>query len=111
MFKRNEGTIDRVLRVALATVLLPIGLLLLGVWQSTVPGLILTGFGTLALITGLTGFCPLYVPFGISTLEAEKGLIARCRSMMANWEPGNRSTGWMCGPGPRAGEKTLIEKG
>lgn len=111
MFKPNEGIIDRVLRVALATVLLLVGLLLLGVWQSTVPGLILTGFGTLALITGLTGFCPLYVLFGISTVDAEKRLIARCRSMMANWGPGNRGVGLMCGPGPQSIEKTPDEQG
>jgi hypothetical protein len=111
MFKRNEGILDRVLRVALATVLLPVGLLLLGVWQSTVPGLILTGLGSLALITGLTGFCPLYVPFGISTLGAEKRLMARCMSMMANWGPGNRSVGFMCGPGPQSIEKTPDEQG
>lgn len=84
MFKRNEGIIDRVLRVGLALVLLLVGLLLLGVWHSTVPGFILTGLGSLALITGLSGFCPLYVPFGISTLEAEKRLMAKCSSMMAN---------------------------
>lgn len=30
MFKRNEGTLDRILRLALATVLLPVGIFLLG---------------------------------------------------------------------------------
>lgn len=111
MFKRNEGILDRVLRVGLATVLLPVGLLLLGVWHSTVPGLIVTGLGSLALITGLTGFCPLYIPFEISTLDAEKRLMAKCRSMMASWGPGNRSAGWMCGPGPREIEKASNEQG
>ncbi len=69
MFKRNEGVIDRILRVTLATVLLPIGLFLLGGLQGNVPGLVVTGLGVIALVTGLTGVCPSYHLFGISTLE------------------------------------------
>jgi hypothetical protein len=72
MFTRNEGIIDRTLRVALAMVLLSVGLFLLGGLQGNVPGLFVAGVGLLPLITGLTDFCPLYVPFGISTLEKEK---------------------------------------
>jgi hypothetical protein len=71
MFTRNEGTLDRILRLALATVLLPAGLFLLGGLQGNVLGLIATGFGVLALVTGITGLCPTYIPFGISTLESE----------------------------------------
>lgn len=109
MFKRNEGIIDRILRVALATVLLPVGLLLLGGLQGNVLGLVAAGFGSLALITGLTGFCPLYVPFGISTLEKE--LMARCMSMMAGCRPGNQSAGLMCGPNRQSLTKTHDEQG
>jgi hypothetical protein len=83
MFKRNEGVIDRIVRVALGTVLLPAGLLLLGGLQGSVLGLVIAGLGGLGLITGSTGVCPLYIPFGINTLEKEKELIARCMSMMA----------------------------
>jgi hypothetical protein len=72
MFKRNEGTLDRIVRLALAAVLLPAGLFLLGGLQGNVLGLIATGFGVLALVTGATGVCPTYMPFGISTLESEK---------------------------------------
>ncbi|HEX6268915.1 MAG TPA: DUF2892 domain-containing protein [Anaerolineales bacterium] len=105
MFKRNEGIIDRTLRVALAIVLLSVGLFLLGGLQGNVPGLIVAGFGLLPLITGLTGFCPLYVPFGISTLEKEKELMARCMSMMAGSWRGNPSASQMCGPcSPSIGE-------
>lgn len=92
MFKRNEGIIDRTLRVALATVLLSVGLFLLNGLQGNVPGLIVAGFGMLPLITGLTGFCPLYVPFGISTLEKEKELMARCASTAASCMCGHAST-------------------
>jgi hypothetical protein len=89
MFKRNEGIIDRSLRVALSIVLLPTGLFSLGRVQGSVLGLVVTGFGLLPLITGFPGFCPLYVPFGVSTLEKEKKLVAKymskCLSMKASF--------------------------
>lgn len=99
MFKRNEGIIDRTLRVALAIVLVSVGLFLLGGLQGNVLGLIVAGFSILPLLTGLTGFCPLYVPLGISTLEKEKELMARCMSLIAGCQPGNPNAGQMCGPG------------
>ena len=89
MFKRNEGIIDRTLRVILATVLLLVGLFWLGGLQGSVLGLVVTGFALLPLLTGLTGFCPLYVPLGISTLEKEKELMDKCRSLMASCMPGH----------------------
>jgi hypothetical protein len=72
MFKRNEGTLDRIVRLALGTVLLPAGLFWLGALQGNVPGLLAAGVGVIGLLTGLTGVCPSYIPFGISTLEPEK---------------------------------------
>ncbi len=71
MFKRNEGTLDRAIRLALAAVLLPTGLVVLGGLQGNGLGLLVALPGVLGLVSGVTGFCPLYVPFGISTLEAE----------------------------------------
>lgn len=105
MFKRNEGIIDRTLRVVLAIVLLSVGLFWLGGLQGNVPGLIVAGVGLLPLITGLTGFCPLYVLFGISTLEKEKDLLARCRSMMAACQSGSPNARQMCGLGSCSLEK------
>jgi len=58
---RNEGTIDRALRVILGLVL--IGLTLtgkVGVWGWV---------GVVPLVTGLIGSCPLYSIFGISTCK------------------------------------------
>ncbi len=72
MFKRNEGTLDRIVRFVLAGVLLPAGLLGLGGLQGNVLGLLVALPGVLGLVSGLTGVCPLYIPFGISTLEPEK---------------------------------------
>jgi hypothetical protein len=72
MFKRNEGTLDRIARLALGIVLLPTGLVLLGGMQGNVWGLLVALPGVIGLVTALTGFCPTYVLFGISTLESEK---------------------------------------
>ena len=83
MFKRNVGVLDRILRVGLGLVLVPVGLILLGVLQGNVPGLVIAGFGGIGLVTSITGFCPLYVPLGINTLEKEKELIDRFKSMAA----------------------------
>ena len=111
MFKRNEGVLDRIVRVALGIVLLPTGLFLLGVVRSNVPGLVATGFGLWVLITGLTGVCPLYIPFGINTLEKEKELIDKCMSMMASFRQGSTGSGHPsveqnCGPCPPSIGKT-----
>lgn len=57
--KRNEGTIDRVLRVALGLVLLS----LVFVGPQTAWGWI----GIVPLVTGLVGYCPLYALLGIRT--------------------------------------------
>lgn len=67
MLHRNEGRLDRTIRIAAAIFLLPIGLFALDGVGGGIGGLVLTGVGTLALVTGTTGFCPLYVPFGFST--------------------------------------------
>jgi hypothetical protein len=56
---RNEGTADRVLRVAVG-----IGILsLVFVGPQTLWGLV----GLVPLMTGLVGSCPLYTLFGMST--------------------------------------------
>ncbi len=93
MFKQNEGILDRVVRVVLATALISVGLLLYSLLHANVLGLVTGGFGVWLLVTGLTGICPLYIPFGFSTLEKEKELIAKCKSMMASC----RSGGYSCG--------------
>jgi hypothetical protein len=72
MFNRNEGTVDRMVRLVVSLMLLPAGLFWLGGWQGNVPGLLAAGLGVFVLVTAITGVCILYIPFGISTLEAEK---------------------------------------
>jgi DUF2892 family protein len=58
-FATNEGTVDRVLRVALGVTLLA----LVFVGPKTMWGL----FGIVPLLTGLAGTCPLYSILGIRT--------------------------------------------
>ena len=107
MFKRNVGILDRIARLTLGVVFLPTGLFLLGGLQGKVLGLVIASLGLIGLVTGLTGFCLLYVLFGINTLEKEKEFVsramARCMSMMASFRQGtvgseNPSAMQMCGP-------------
>ena len=56
---RNEGTIDRALRIALGIILL--ALVFVG------PQTPLGWIGIIPLATGLIGWCPLYRVFGFST--------------------------------------------
>lgn len=67
MFHRNEGAVDRAARLTLGAILLPIGLLVLDGLQGGVVGLVLAAIGLFGLVSGTTGFCPLYLPFGFST--------------------------------------------
>jgi len=61
---RNEGTIDRALRVILGLVLLS----LIFVGPKTMWGLV----GLIPLATGLIGYCPAYQILGLSTCPMKK---------------------------------------
>ena len=61
---KNEGTIDRILRVIAGVVLL--SLVVIG--PQTMWGLI----GIVPLLTGLIGFCPVYKLFGWNTCPLER---------------------------------------
>ena len=56
---KNEGMLDRVIRVILGTVLLSLTI----VGPMTAWGLI----GIVPIVTGLFGFCPIYKIIGLST--------------------------------------------
>ncbi|GAB4135154.1 MAG: hypothetical protein Fur0041_09020 [Bacteroidia bacterium] len=62
--KQNVGNIDRIIRLVLAAVL--IGLYFAGITTGTT-GMIGLVLGGVFAITAIVGFCPLYLPFGIST--------------------------------------------
>lgn len=61
---RNEGSIDRALRVIVGLAALS----LVFVGPKTLWGLL----GLIPLFTGLAGSCPLYTLFGLSTCPAKK---------------------------------------
>lgn len=61
MFKCNVGIVDRILRIAIGL----IALSLVFVGPQSAWGYI--GFGP--LLTGLTGWCPAYLPFGFNSCK------------------------------------------
>ncbi|UWQ49181.1 DUF2892 domain-containing protein [Leisingera caerulea] len=61
---RNEGTLDRALRIILGLILLS----LVFIGPQTLWGLI----GLVPLATGLMGYCPLYQILGLSTCPLKK---------------------------------------
>ena len=63
LLARNEGNLDRGIRVALGLVLLS----LVFVGPKTMFGLV----GIVPLLTGLVGMCPLYRLFGLNTCGAQ----------------------------------------
>jgi hypothetical protein len=69
MVPKNEGPADRAIRVVAGVALLPVGLFVLGGVQASVVGLVVAALGLWVLVTGATGRCPGYVPFGISTVR------------------------------------------
>ncbi|HOT46345.1 MAG TPA: DUF2892 domain-containing protein [Spirochaetota bacterium] len=67
--KKNMGSIDRIARVILAVIV--------GVLYATgqITGIAAIVLGIIALIfvvTSAIGFCPLYVPFKLSTIKKQK---------------------------------------
>ncbi|NIW95521.1 MAG: DUF2892 domain-containing protein [Phycisphaerae bacterium] len=72
MVKQNIGRLDRTLRFIIGVALIPIGLFALGGWQGNLIGVLVAAFALVPLVTSLTGFCPGYIPFGISTLGREQ---------------------------------------
>ncbi|WP_304222961.1 DUF2892 domain-containing protein [Gracilinema caldarium] len=60
----NMGLIDRIIRIVLALV---VGVLILTGQLSGLAAIILGILAVVFVLTGVIAFCPLYVPFGIST--------------------------------------------
>lgn len=59
----NLGAIDRAVRLVIAAVLIGVGL---GVVRGP-GGIAMAAVGAIPLLTGLSGYCPLYTVFGINT--------------------------------------------
>jgi len=67
--KKNMGALDRIIRTILAVVVI---VLYFTKQISGTAAIILGIIALIFLLTSLIGFCPLYVPFKISTLKKEK---------------------------------------
>lgn len=66
--KKNMGTVDRIIRIILAIVVAVL------YYTGQITGIAAIILGILALIfvvTSAIGFCPLYVPFKLSTIKKE----------------------------------------
>lgn len=63
LFARNEGTVDRALRITLGLALLFVAFTGRGAWGY---------LGAIPLLTGLMGSCPLYSILGISTCPVKR---------------------------------------
>jgi len=72
MLRKNVGGLDKGLRLVLGPLLLVSGLFLFGGLRGEGGGLVIAIVGLLGLATGTSSYCPLYVPFGISTAKARK---------------------------------------
>ena len=92
MFKRNVGGFDRCARLMVGMVLVMVGFFLLGGIRGELAGLVVGSVGLVALVTGLLGFCPLYVPLGITTAggagPAMCAMAGCCGGMRRGQEPG-----------------------
>lgn len=66
--KQNMGTVDRIVRVVLALV---VAVLYLTGQLSGLAAVILGVLAVIFLVTSAIGFCPLYVPFKLSTRKQQ----------------------------------------
>jgi Protein of unknown function (DUF2892) len=72
----NEAEWDRAVRLLVGTLLAIAG------WgfASGMPGNVLMGAGFIAIATGISGWCPAYTVFGISTRKATAGYCLNCEA-------------------------------
>jgi hypothetical protein len=66
--KKNMGTADRVVRVSLAVLF---AILFFNETVSGTMGYVLLALAGIFLLTSLVQTCPLYLPFGLSSLKKE----------------------------------------
>ena len=71
MLRQNMGRLDRTVRLIAGVALMPVGLFALGGWQGNLGGILVAVLSLMPILTSLIGFCPAYVPFGVSTNAGE----------------------------------------
>ncbi len=91
IFQRNVGGIDRIVRVGAGLILASVGLLQMSRGHG---GSLLALVGTFVIVMAGIGFCPLYVPFGISTARKawDRGRLARRDRAVNTAPPAGRTT-------------------
>ncbi len=67
--KKNMGTIDKVVRILVAIVIA--GLYFTNMISGIV-AIVLLVFAGIFILTSFMSFCPLYLPFGLSTRKKDK---------------------------------------
>ena len=67
--KKNMGSADRIFRVIIAAI---VGILYFTGTISGTLGIILLVLAGVFVLTSFISFCPLYVPFGLSTCAVKK---------------------------------------
>ena len=67
--KKNMGGVDKLIRLVVAAIFVTLNLL--EVVSGTL-GIVLLALAGIFALTSLISFCPLYLPFGISTTPKEK---------------------------------------
>jgi hypothetical protein len=68
--KKNMGSADRIIRVIIAVAIAV--LYFTGIIEGTL-GLVLIGLAVVFVLTSLVSVCPLYLPFGMSSLRKGSG--------------------------------------
>jgi hypothetical protein len=58
---KNVGSIDRIVRILLGLALVAMGVYTQSWWGAV---------GLIPLLTGLVGWCPMYLPFKVSTAKS-----------------------------------------
>lgn len=67
--KKNMGTADKMIRIVAAIIM--VALYLNGILSGTI-GLVLLIVAAIFIFTSFISFCPLYLPFGISTRKKQE---------------------------------------
>lgn len=91
IFRRNVGGIDRLVRIGAGVTLASVGLFQMSRGHGGVP---LAFLGVFVLVMASIGFCPFYVPFGISTARKsrDRGRPARRDDAMNTASPAGHTT-------------------
>lgn len=67
--KKNMGSADKIIRVILALIF---SALYISGTVEGVLGMVLLGLGAIFILTSVVSFCPLYIPFGLSTCKTKE---------------------------------------